>query len=337
MKKFDLQIEKYGVKLAVKDSQFLIRHKDVYQTIPPAKLNSITLTKSTSITGAAILLALDNEIDISFLDRGGMPFARIWNSRFGSISTIRRNQLSFSASPQGSDWIKEVISHKIKNQMALIANISGPSDDLSPHVSALREKLARYLVKISKSKTDDALVLANQLRGWEANASKMLFRAISQNLPKDFQFEKRSKRPAKDPFNATLNYCYGILYNKIEAFMIRAGLDPQIGVFHKEQHRRPVLVFDVIEIFRHWAEYPVIEAFQQGILTKAHFEAKTNSVYINQPGRKLIIELFFGYLNEKVNWEGENKKRIGHIKAYIDNFAVRMKNFKSDAKRTSGI
>jgi CRISPR/Cas system-associated endonuclease Cas1 len=28
------------------------------------------------------------------------------------------------------------------------------------------------------------------------------------------QFEGRSRRPAKDPFNAALNYCYGILYSQ---------------------------------------------------------------------------------------------------------------------------
>ena len=337
MKKFDLIIDKYGVGLSVKEGQFYIRHKDARQTIPVYKIRTIALTKTTNITGAAIKLALDNEIDISFIERDGMPFARIWNSKFGSISTIRRHQLAFSQSVHGSIWIKELIAQKIKNQMALIFQISKKNHKQGPFIDRLREKFSRYLLKISTSDDTDALALANRLRGWEANASKLYFKALSYNLPKEFQFDKRSKRPALDPFNATLNYCYGILYNKIEGMMIRSGLDPHIGIFHKDQYNRPVLVFDVIELFRHWAEYPVMEAFINKIMTKEHYDVKKERVLISSPGRKIIIELLFSYLNEKVEWQDERTKRILHIKNYIDNFATKMKNYKPDDVKTSGI
>ncbi len=337
MKKFDLLIDKYGVGLSVKDGQFHIRHKDSRQTIPVSKIRTIALTKTTNITGSAIKLALDNEIDISFIERDGMPFARIWNSKFGSITTIRRHQLAFSQSIDGSKWIKEVIIMKIKNQMGMVFKISKETGKQGPYISRLREKFSKYLLKISSSNDVDSLDLANQLRGWEANASKLYFRALSYNLPQEFQFEKRSKRPALDPFNAALNYCYGILYNKIEGMMIRSGLDPHIGIFHKDRYNRPVLVFDVIEIFRHWAEYPVMEAFISNIMRKEHFEIQKERVFITPPGRKIIIELFFSYLNERVEWQGERTKRILHIKNYTDNFANKMKNYKLNDNKTSGI
>ncbi len=337
MKKFDLIIDKYGVGLSVKEGQFFIRHKDSRQSIPVAKIRSIALTKTTNITGSAIKLALDNEIDISFIERDGMPFARIWNSKFGSITTIRRHQLAFSQSIDGSLWIKEVIAQKIKNQMSIVFKISKKTNKQGPFTGRLREKFSKYLLKISTSNDNDALALANRLRGWEANASKLYFNALSYNLPEEFQFEKRSKRPARDPFNAALNYCYGILYNKIEGMMIRSGLDPHIGIFHKDQYNRPVLVFDVIELFRHWAEYPVMEMFINKILRKEHFEIQKDRVFITSAGRKTIIEVFFAYLNEKVEWQGERTKRILHIKNYIDNFATKMKNYKPDDVKTSGI
>lgn len=337
MKKFDLHIEKYGAGLFVKDGQFYIRHKDAKQSIAHTKVRVIVLSKSTVISGAAIKLALDNDIDISFIDRGGMPYARVWNSKFGSIATIRRHQLAFSVSKDGSIWIKEIIAEKIGNQMALVTKLSQKTKNPSPYVNKLREKFSKYLVKITEDNTNDATDLANRLRGWEANASKIYFSAINQLLPPKFKFERRSKRPALDPFNATINYCYGILYNKIEGFMIRSGLDPHIGIFHKDQYKRPVLVFDVIEIFRHWAEYPVVEAFVQSILREEHFETWKEKVNINPTGRKIIIELFFSYLNEKVVWKKDNKKRIVHIKDYITAFAAKMKNYKPNDVKTSGI
>jgi len=213
--------------------------------------------------------------------------------------------------------------------MALVTKISGSNpNNQSPYIRRLREKFSKYLLKISTQHIEDALDMANSLRGWEANASRIFFQAISHNLPKEFAFAKRSKRPALDPFNASLNYCYGILYNKIEGFMIRAGLDPHIGIFHKDQYNRPVLVYDVIELFRHWAEYPVVEAFQNHILRIEHFDIQERRVNINNTGRKIIIELFFSYINERVRWQGNMTKRILHIKDYITDFATKMKKYK---------
>jgi len=61
----------------------LLRNKNGRQSVPVNKVRTVTLTKSTTITGAVIKLALDNEIDISFVERDGMPYARVWNSKLG--------------------------------------------------------------------------------------------------------------------------------------------------------------------------------------------------------------------------------------------------------------
>ena len=335
MKKFDLHLDKYGVSLSVRDGQFYIRSKDHRQSVPINKVREITLSKSTSITGSAIKLALDQDIDISFVERDMMPFARIWNSKFGSITTIRRNQLAFTTTGEATIWIKEVISTKIKNQMALVSNVSGDND--GPYVRQFRDKLSGYLLKINEVSNPDALVIANQLRGWEANASKMFFRCLSQSLPLEWRFSKRTKRPALDPFNAVLNYAYGILYNKIEGMIIRAGLDPHIGIFHKDQHNRPVLVYDIIELFRHWAEYPVIQCFQHQLLSKDHFIQLHPGYIIVSPGKKIIIELIMSYYNEKVEYNKNRSKRLLHIQSYIQDFAQRMKNLKKSDVKQSGI
>jgi len=337
MKKFELILDSYGAGLSVKDGQFVIRNKDSKQSLPVNKVRSICLSKSSSITGMAIQLAINHDVDISFIERDNMPYARIWNSKFGSISTIRRNQLLFASSADGNAWIKEVIKQKIKNQMALIGQLAKNNSNSGPFISEIQTKFTSYLLKIHESNTDDALVLANQLRGWEANASKLLFKCINSFLPREFTFKKRSKRPALDPFNAVLNYCYGILYNKIESMLIRAGLDPHIGIFHKDQYNRPVFVFDIIELYRHWAEYPVIELFQKNILHLSNFSSFDGKVAILPPTKKVIIEVFFSYMNEKIKINNSRAKRIHHMNLYIQEFAQKMKNYKHNEVKKSGI
>ncbi len=337
MKKFELILDNYGTGLSVKDGQFVIRTKESRQSLPVTKVRSICLSKSTSITGMAIKLALENEIDISFVERDNMPYARVWNSQFGSIATIRRNQLVFSGSVDGNEWIKIVIEQKIKNQMALVGYFAKNKSNSGPFVTEMQNKFSSYLLKIHESRTNDALDLANQLRGWEANASKLFFRCICSFLPKEFHFTKRSRRPALDPFNATLNYCYGILYNKIESMLIRSGLDPHIGIFHKDQYNRPVLVFDIIELFRQWAEYPVIQLFQNNILQMAHYSSSQYGVSILPPAKKIIIEVMFSYLNEKITYKNNRAKRIYHMHLYVQDFATKMKEYKHNEVKKSGI
>jgi CRISPR-associated protein Cas1 len=47
------------------------------------------------------------------------------------------------------------------------------------------------------------------LRGLEGTAGRPYFEPISFVMPKDYAFSGRSMRPAKDAFNAFLNYAYG--------------------------------------------------------------------------------------------------------------------------------
>lgn len=337
MKKFELVIDKAGVYLSSRDGQFVVKHDKNEQRIPPVKVRQIVLSKAVAISGGAVQLAVDNDIDVSFSGRDGMPFARVWNSKFGSIAKIRKNQLSFSDSPEGQRWIAQVITTKIKNQMALLTNIASNEVELRHDLERVRDKFSKYLLKLNLAEQHEQAVLANQLRGWEANASKMYFQMLSVLLPKEFKFLTRSKRPALDPFNACLNYGYGILYNKIEAFSMRSGLDPQIGIFHVDQYNRPVLVFDFIENFRHWVEYPVMQAFRDGLMRDFHFEQQGKGVLMNGAGKKVFIELLFSYWNEKVVWQGVRKRRLLHIQEYVQNFATQMKNYTPNEAKTSGI
>src|SRR5690606_13178328 len=72
--------------------------------------------------------------------------------------------------------------------------------------------------------------VAATFRGWEGTASRGYFYCISLILPEEYEFKKRMQHPAYDRFNACINYMYGILYGMIEVALIKAGIDPYMGV-----------------------------------------------------------------------------------------------------------
>jgi len=54
---------------------------------------------------------------------------------------------------------------------------------------------------------------------------RVYFSTLSEALPERYQFNGRSRNPAKDFFNCLLNYGYGVLYSPVEHGCILAGLD----------------------------------------------------------------------------------------------------------------
>ncbi|MBN2747803.1 MAG: CRISPR-associated endonuclease Cas1, partial [Bacteroidales bacterium] len=256
----DLILNTFGTSLVIDRGSFVVIHKEGKQRIAPAAVKSISISKGARISSDAALLAVENQIDVLFVDGTGTPGGRLWSVKYGSISTIRRKQLDFSLSADAIDWIKHVIVEKIDNQMALLLSVSDQSIFLKQQL----RKLNDYKVKVRQVKGETMSEVASSLRGWEGAASKIYFGFIASLMPQTYLFEGRSQHPATDLFNCLLNYGYGILYGKIEGALIKAGIDPYIGVFHREDYNRPVLVFDVIEKYRVWIDYVVINlAIQQ--------------------------------------------------------------------------
>ncbi len=67
-----------------------------------------------------MILAVEHEIEVLFMDKSGMPIGRIWSPKYGSISTIRKGQLNFTFSKEALVWIKEVIRKKNRKSAALL-------------------------------------------------------------------------------------------------------------------------------------------------------------------------------------------------------------------------
>ena len=61
--------------------------------------------------------------------------------------------------------------------------------------------------------------------GLEGSAGRAYVKCLSGQMPEAFRFDGRSRNPARDAFNAMLNYGYGVLYSLVEKACILAGLD----------------------------------------------------------------------------------------------------------------
>lgn len=318
----ELILNTFGTALRVENGLFLVIHPDGKQSIDPTKLKSILISKGASISSDAALLAIENEIDVMFVDKTGNPSGRLWGIKFGSVSNIRRKQLEFLYSSSAVKWVRQLIVHKIDNQIGMVLALSPSEGIMEKKTQNAINKLNDYKTKLNQAKADVISDVAPSFRGWEGAASRVYFELLSAFLPDEFSFNKRSQNPATDVFNCLLNYAYGMLYGKVEGALIKAGIDPYIGVYHRDDYNRPALSYDVIEVFRIWADYVVFNLCMQKVIDEDCYSIRDDGSYwLENMGKRILIQSMNDYLDEIINMKGMDRTRATHIELYANRLA----------------
>lgn len=324
----ELVLNSYGAKLSIDNNAFVVSNAAGTQRIPCDSIDSIMVARSTVVTSDALMLAVDCDIPVRFADKAGNNVGCVWSHKYGSISTIRKGQLAFTASAGAVSWIKEVIVKKMQNQQALLFMVQADSDDGRNAVDAAVSKIGRLVDKVKNLSGDTVREVAAYLRAYEGNASKLYFQTLNIFVPEKFRFKERTQHPATDIANAMLNYGYGILYGKVENSLVRAGIDPYIGVLHRDEYGKPVLSYDVIELFRVWVDYVVYSLLAQDVVNNEYFSIDENgAVWLEGLGRRVVIQSMNDYLSETESVKGVKRSRETHIFLYAQNLAQIFKHY----------
>lgn len=307
-----LVVNSYGSYLRKNGNCFLVKREDRSFEVAVGKVNSILITTAAYITTDAIKLAVDNNIDIVFLDSHGDPYGRIWHPKLGSTTLIRRKQLEIYDSLEGLNLAKEWGLRKLENQIDLLVRLRKSRgekrellDGYIREIENSQERMKRLRGTVD-SRRQDVLSL-------EGKAARAYFEAISSIMPERYRFSGRSRNPAKDEFNALLNYGYGILYSLVEKGCIIAGLDPYLGFLHSDSYNKKSLVFDIIEMFRIYVDETVVFLFSRRMVKDEFFEPLEQGIGLSREGKAALIEALNKSLEETVPYRGRNVKRRNTI------------------------
>jgi len=316
----ELYLNTYGTYLHKRNEMFEIRIEEEKKRISPKRISSIIISNAAQITTDAIELALEHNIDILFLNKFGDPYGRIWFPKLGSTTYIRRRLLEIHEHDEGLIYVKHWINRKIHNQIEFIKLLLTKRPDVQPHYTQTLEKmeaLRTKLASLSGSLNDNAATLM----GLEGMISKCYFATLSQLIPSTYHFAGRSSRPAKDPFNAFLNYGYGVLYGKVERALIIAGLDPYIGLLHTDNYNKKSLVFDYIEPYRIFVDKTVFYLFSRRRIKPDFYDEIQKGVLLNEAGKKFFVPELIAGFDTVIRYKNKNMKQINQIQADAHAFA----------------
>ena len=303
-----LVINTYGSYLQKNGDCFKVKKDEQVFEVSVKKVSSIMITTAAYITTDSIKLAMDNNIDIIFLDEFGDPFGRVWHSKLGSVTLIRRRQLEIAETEEGLKLALSWVAKKFDNQIEFLTRLRTTRTQKSAEITGYIEQLRNCRVRLDgiNGPVSDA---RGTIMGIEGSGGRLYFECLSFLMPDRYKFDGRSRNPAKDEFNALLNYSYGVLYSRVEKACIIAGLDPYVGILHTDHYNKKSMVFDLIENFRFWADETVINLFAARKVLQEHFDKLENGFTLNKEGKAVLIEALTGFLDESIRYSGRNIKR----------------------------
>ena len=289
-----------ALEARLKDGQILVKKRDtstVLKTLPLEKVESIVALSSCYISHRLMMHCLEKGMPMTWVNHYGRSFGRLESTQFVNVE---RHALQFECYNDSTFRVglsQRIVEAKLLNTKTLLGRWRrernlGNDDAL---VRESEEGIKSLALKTLEAKSIESL------RGLEGNGAKLYFKALGLILkPYDgFFFDRRSKQPPLDPFNAVLSLGYTLLMYEVQNAINMKGLHAYCGVLHELRHGHPALASDLMEEWR----APIIDAISLALVSQRrlnaveglHFQEanpETGAVYLNHEGSSRLVEAF---------------------------------------------
>lgn len=143
-------------------------------------------------------------------------------------------------------------------------------------------------------------------------------------LKKEFEFERRSKRPPENPLNALISFGNSILYAKTITQIYNTHLEQSISFLHEPSEGRFSLSLDLSEVFKPIIVFRSIFNLvnNRRIQVNKHFDRQLNYCILNDEGRKIFIYEIEGRLNNVFYHPILNRKTTFYNAIKLDGYKL---------------
>lgn len=263
--------------------------RDQKKSYPATQVGSVVIQGYAQMTTQALHLCAQNSTAVHWLS----PSGRLIGSFQTAAGGVQRRLRQYEALREPEFCLslaKRLVTTKVDNtrRFLLRATRQVERDDFETALSAFKKLLS----KISRCDNIESL------RGLEGMAARHYFSVLPQLVSSQAGPQMvpngRSRRPPKDCFNALLSYGYSLLYRTLLETVLRVGLEPSFGFFHRPRSSAHPLILDLMEIFR----LPVVEIAVLGAVNRKtfdpeiHFIPTQGGIWLQEEGQKKMIGLF---------------------------------------------
>ena len=272
----------------------------------PDNLSQIVITgQGVSLSSNLIDFCMSRKIPVDFFDYQGTHLGSIVTSKFLQ-NTLWAKQVVADVILKNSIAVG-IIEGKIKNQHALLKYFNKYHKSHYPQLQPkmeMMEKVADDFKKWRKEAKPTDEDFMQKLLGHEAQVAIRYWDYIRELFSDDnVKFEQRTHQGAKDLVNSMLNYGYAILYVRVWQALLAAHLNPFDSLIHVRREGKPMLVYDVVEIFRSQVvDRVVISLVQKGQ------DLEVRNGLLTDTTRQLLVKSVMERLARYEKYQGEDMK-----------------------------
>ena len=280
--------------------------RPVEPEIPLFQVGEIILpARGVTVSVELLAEAAERGIAVSFLSSSGKPYALLSSPMLTATVGTRREQLRALDDERGAQVCKRIVSGKLRNQAGLLvyfakgiaASDASRRRRIIENAAAVRR--ARQQAVRIRAKTADAA--REVLMGIEGAAARAYWAGVAAICEGRARFEGRKREGDIGPVNAVLNYGYGILYSRVWAAALNAGLDPFAGFLHTDRPGKPSLVLDLVEELRAPVVDRAVLAYI-GLGRAVRFDGKR----LDDDTRRAIADAVLERLDAPVRYQGRS-------------------------------
>jgi CRISPR-associated protein Cas1 len=307
-----LLIDEDDVVLRREDERFVVSRKAVdLLEVRSGDVGTILLIGRAEITRAAIDLALSRNISIYFANTYGKIRGSLQPPTFTGANLRELQYRVLSDTNSQTELARSLLDAQIRNQRGLLRRLALSRE----HTTTLDESRAEMKTLLKTLAQRDS---CEELRGVEGYSTRLFLKGIKSILDTSLGFSTRAVRSDKDPFNAVLDICGGLLAATCRGALEASRLDPYKGVLHGTSRNGPALALDLEDVYRPLLVMATaVSLFTKQTLWQKDFIRDERGCRISRQGLSKVCKLFGANLRREVTHEGSRipKSYVQHINA----------------------
>lgn len=296
-----LYLADHRAKVASRDGALLVQGGDGKKTrVPSEAIEAVVLASRAQITNDAMALCVSQHIRVTCLSSGGRVRFVVSGGIGGNVLLRLAQHRAFSSDGERRRIASWIVAGKLANCRRMI---DAWASDATVGERRVMRRLERQIVNCQERLPGTTAI--DQMMGLEGAGSRAYFVALQCHLRAHGGtrgFHGRNRRPPRDPANALMSYCYGLLVSEAVGALDAIGLDPQIGFLHGVRPGRPSLALDLIEEMRP----SVADRFAVGTLTRNYLRdddfspSHGGAVFLSDQGRRNLFSAYEEYRSAEV-------------------------------------
>lgn len=277
-----------GAHLGKRGGYYVIsREHETICEVPSATAEGAVIVDTVQVSSSVIVDFLKKGLPLTWLSTSGQFFGRL-ESTMNQNVLRQRDQFYLREDQEFLLALsRRIIFGKIYNQMTVLRRYQRSTDSQTiPQALNQIRAIANHLESAQSTE---------EIMGYEGSIARIYFHEIGRLPASRFRFEKRSKQPPKDPFNAMLSFGYTLLMYDFYTAISNSGLHPYVGFLHALKTGHPALASDLMEPWR----AAVVDGLCLSLVShheikEEHFQKndETGGTYLDKIGRRIFIRAY---------------------------------------------